>query len=424
MAMCMLFFSAGSFAQEKKQLSLEEVMQLAYHNSNDAKVLDSKVKTRQLEYEASKDSQLPEAKLSGTYLMMNSPTVDLKIPVGGGSEAPDIATNRLFLGQLAVNMPLYTGGKIKNSIKSAEDSWKSSELQAIAEKQNLAIQGMHLYIALYKAQQTTHLIAENIKKSEQQVLDFKAMETNGVIARNDLLKAQLQLSNYKVSYQEAVKNVKILSYQLSTLLGLEENTDFEAITLAKNPDAILLPGNPNDRYEIKSLTAQKDVAQDQLNITKSAYYPTVFATGGYAALQVHNIVTVTNAANIGLGVSYDIGALYKNKKKVNVARQHIEEVDQSLAQTQDRIKTQIQESQQEVVLAKEKQKLFQEAYEQAKENYRIVQDKYNNGVADTDDLLEADVQQLQSQINQAIGDATIVEKYYDLLFASGQLNLK
>lgn len=113
MAMCMLFFSAGSFAQEKKQLSLEEVMQLAYHNSNDAKVLDSKVKTRQLEYEASKDSQLPEAKLSGTYLMMNSPTVDLKIPVGGGSEAPDIATNRLFLGQLAVNMPLYTGGKIK-----------------------------------------------------------------------------------------------------------------------------------------------------------------------------------------------------------------------------------------------------------------------------------------------------------------------
>lgn len=250
------------------------------------------------------------------------------------------------------------------------------------------------------------------------------METNGVIARNDLLKAQLQLSNYKVSYQEAVKNVKILSYQLSTLLGLEENTDFEAITLAKNPDAILLPGNPNDRYEIKSLTAQKDVAQDQLNITKSAYYPTVFATGGYAALQVHNIVTVTNAANIGLGVSYDIGALYKNKKKVNVARQHIEEVDQSLAQTQDRIKTQIQESQQEVVLAKEKQKLFQEAYEQAKENYRIVQDKYNNGVADTDDLLEADVQQLQSQINQAIGDATIVEKYYDLLFASGQLNLK
>jgi len=53
-----------------------------------------------------------------------------------------------------------------------------------------------------------------------------------------------------------------------------------------------------------------------------------------------------------------------------------------------------------------------------------VKNKYDNGVADTDDLLEADVQELQSEINLAIGKATIVEKYYDLLLANGQLNLK
>jgi len=423
-ATCMLLFSMNSFAQDKKQLRLEDVMEMAYHNSSDAKVIDSKVKARQLEYEASKDGYLPDAKLSGTYLLLNSPTVDLKIPMEGGGKMPDITMNQLFLGQLSVNMPIYTGGKIKNNIKSAEDSWKSSELQAVADKQNLAIQGMHIYIALYKAQQTTQLIAENIKKSEQQVVDFKAMEENGVIARNDLLKAQLQLSNYKVSHQEAVKNVKVLSYQLSVLLGLDEDTNYDTINLAANPSAVILSTNPNDRYEIKSLEAQKDVAQDQLNVTKSAYYPTVVASGGYAAIQMHNLVTVTNAANVGVGVSYDIGALYKNKKKINIAKQHIEEVNQNLTQAQDKIKTQIQSSQQEVLLAKEKQKLYQEACAQANENYRIVQDKYNNGVADTDDLLEADVQQLQSKINLAIGDATIVEKYYDLLLASGQLQLK
>src|SRR5690606_13657767 len=61
---------------------------------------------------------------------------------------------------------------------------------------------------------------------------------------------------------------------------------------------------------------------------------------------------------------------------------------------------------------------------QAQENYRIVKDKYDNGVADTDDLLEADVQLLQSEINLAIGKANTVEKHYDLLLANGQLNLK
>ncbi|WP_397386135.1 hypothetical protein [Paenimyroides ceti] len=52
---------------------------------------------------------------------------------------------------------------------------------------------------------------------------------------------------------------------------------------------------------------------------------------------------------------------------------------------------------------------------QATENYRIVKDKYDNGVADTDDLLEADVQQLQSKINQAISKANIIEKQYDVI---------
>jgi len=45
-------------------------------------------------------------------------------------------------------------------------------------------------------------------------------------------------------------------------------------------------------------------------------------------------------------------------------------------------------------------------------------------VADTDDLLEADVQQLQSKINLAISKANTVEKYYDLLLVNGQLTTK
>ena len=59
--------------------------------------------------------------------------------------------------------------------------------------------------------------------------------------------------------------------------------------------------------------------------------------------------------------------------------------------------------------------------EQAQENYRIVKDKYDNGVADTDDLLEADVQKVQSEINIAVAQAGIWDKYYQLLIANGQL---
>ena len=420
----LLMGSMNTYAQETKPLSLEQAMQLAYENSNQSRLFNAKTKSSELAYISSKDNQLPEAKLTGTYMFMNSPSVDLKIPVGEGGGGMEMSSNHLMLGQLSVNMPLYTGGKIKNSIALAKDNWKATELQNMANKENLAVEAMHDYIALYKVKKTTELIAENIKKAEQQVHDFKAMEANGVIARNDLLKAELQLSNYKVSYQEAVKNTKVLNQKLAMLLGLNENTEFKDIQLNHLQNALTSPSNVEDRHEIQSLNMQKQVAQDNLKIAKADYYPTIAATAGYAALNLQNVATITNAANVGVGVSYNISSLYKNNKKVNQAKQHIEETKFAIDDLTDKIKTQIYASEQDVILAKEKQKLYQEAFDQAKENYRIVKDKYDNGVADTDDLLEADVQQLQSQINLAVGEATIVEKYYELKSASGQLNLK
>lgn len=420
----LLATSVFGFAQEKKHLELADVIILAASQSSNAKLLDAQVKTSQLRYEEAKDSRLPESKISGTYLAINNPTVNLNIPTGSG-DGLGISPNQLFIGQLSVNMPLYTGGKIKNGIKSAEDSWKATAYESLASKEQLSLQAVHLYLALYQAQQTADLIAENIKKAAQQVVDFKAMEENGIIARNDLLKAELQLSNFNVSYQEAMKNAKVINYQLNTLLGLDQQTLIEHIRLEELPsmDESMVE-DPAERNEIKSLLSQKDVAQDQLNINKAAYHPTLFATGGYAALHVQNLLTVTNAANIGLGLSYDIGSLYKNKKKIRVAQQQLYSIDEHLAVVNDKIKNEINEAQENVRLAKTKNSLYAEALAQSNENYRIVKDKYDNGVADTDDLLEADVQQLQSKINVALGKASLIEKYYDLLFATGHFTIK
>jgi outer membrane protein TolC len=60
--------------------------------------------------------------------------------------------------------------------------------------------------------------------------------------------------------------------------------------------------------------------------------------------------------------------------------------------------------------------------EQASENYRIIKDKYDNGLSDTNDLLEADVEQLGSNINKTLARANVIQKYYELLSVSGQLN--
>jgi outer membrane protein TolC len=59
--------------------------------------------------------------------------------------------------------------------------------------------------------------------------------------------------------------------------------------------------------------------------------------------------------------------------------------------------------------------------EQASENYRIIKDKYDNGLSDTNDLLEADVEQLGSNINKTLARANVIQNTMSCS-VSGQLN--
>jgi outer membrane protein TolC len=88
----------------------------------------------------------------------------------------------------------------------------------------------------------------------------------------------------------------------------------------------------------------------------------------------------------------------------------------------DYIKIQVQKAIEDYDLALKQNLVYNQAVEQASENYRIIRDKYDNGLSDTNDLLEADVEQLGSNINKTLAKANVIQKYYELLSVTGQLN--
>ena len=138
--------------------------------------------------------------------------------------------------------------------------------------------------------------------------------------------------------------------------------------------------------------------------------------GGYIALDVKNALTVTNAMNFGAGISYDVSSIFKNKKNVEKAKSQALETENKIAILSDRIKEEVQEANENYLLAIKQKEVYEKAQEQATENYRIVKDKYDNGLSNTNDLLEANVDQLQAKINYTISTSNILEKYYELQF--------
>ena len=426
-----LFGIMTTQAQQTTTLSLKEAVSMALTKSDEANLANTKTATKNYETQAVKMNQYPDFKISGQYLRLANADVNLQSTqettegnTSDGKESPKV--NQLILGQANLTMPIFSGFKLKHSIAASQNLYQAEVANASHTKEAIAMRVVQYYADLYKAQQSVDLFKESLKSSQQRVTDFSAMEKNGLIARNDLLKSQLQVSKIQLSLDDAEKNVRLIRYYLNMLLKLDPQTQIEVSTNNIDPNLFTYGVKTEadalqSRKDLEALSFVEQANKENIKVAKSNYYPSVSLTGGYIALDLQNVVQVENAMNVGLGLSYNLSSLFKNGKEVKAAKSRTLEVQQQHAMLTDAIKVQIAQAREGYELSVKQDKVYTEAVAQADENYRIVKDKYDNGLSDTNDLLEADVEDLVAKINQAYAKANVVLKYYELLEASGQL---
>ncbi len=420
----LLFLGTAKMFSQETILNLKEAIELSITKSNEAILANTKIESKKLESSISKNIQYPDLKISGQYLRLTNANVDLKSSNNNNNPPPVV--NQLVIGQANLNVPLFSGFKIQNSIKANENLYQAEVSKAIQTKEEIAMKVVEYYANLYRAQKSVKLIAENLKSADQRVLDFIDLEKNGVIARNDLLKAKLQKSKVQLSLDEMEKNVVVLNFYLITMLklpedfkiGIDENQfDKEKSEFkVRNFEEAL-----QNRKDLEVYKFFEKAGENNIAIAKSGYFPQIALKTGYVALQLQNVVTVTNALNFGLGFNYDLSSIFKVGKEVKLAKNKLSETKQSQEILSENIKIQVQNAAQNYNLTLKQNTVYEEAVGQASENYRIVKDKYDNGLATANELLEADVEQLNSKLNFALSRANSFLKYYEMQSASGLL---
>ncbi|MFK7049227.1 MULTISPECIES: TolC family protein [Flavobacterium] len=414
------------YAQERTNLNLKEALILLEKNNNEILLAQTKVDTKKLEWQQAKDHQYPDIKIGGQYFYITEPTVDLKLKLPFHSSVNPANINQFMIGQANANLPLFAGGKIRNSIQATENLYLAEKAKSSNTKEDVSLKVIEYYAQLYRALKSVELISDNIKSTEQRVKDFINMEKNGIIARNDLLKSQLQLAKIKLSLQEANKNVNITNYALTTLLNLPEGYKIgidEHQFDGQSPISKTIEEKDalENRKDLEILGYLQKANENNIRVAQSNYYPKIGLSAGYIAMSLQNVINVTNAINIGGGISYDLSSLYKTSKEVKTARNKAEELKITQNLLKDGIKIQTQQSIENFNLAQNQNKVYQQAIEQATENYRIVKDKHDNGLATVTELIDADVEQLNAKINYANSRANVLLKYYEMLATSGQL---
>ena len=410
-------------AQNTTKLSLEDAIEKGLGNSKAIKFSEAGIQSAEAKSKSVKNNQLPDLNITGQYQqILSKGTTNIKLPVPSAENSAfsKLSPDHVMMGVAGGSVPIYAGSKISNSIKQSKLAIDVSKLQNESTKEDVVWQVINLYFGLYKTQKTIDVLNENLVRAEQRVVDFKNFLDNGIIAKNDYLSAKLQVSNVKIAIEDATNTYDNLSYRLNILIG---NTTADKIEVEdyKTDEINNTDESLTNRKDIQSLEKQTEIADKNIAIAKAAYYPQLAFTANYYAVDIDKIASVTNSITVGLGLKYDLSSLYKNKHEVNFAKAKKVENELQLEMAKDKARIEIYEAQQKYDLAEKKNKVYDEALEQATENYRIVKDKYDNGLEDTDHLLEADVQQLQAKINKVVGNADQALAGYEYLYTQGKL---
>lgn len=430
MMLGMLAAALPALTQEQKTLSLNEAVALSLKNSKQLRIGDARVQAAAASLKEAEQRRLPDGSVTGGYMRLAEANVDIKrqSSSSGGTSGGAPSVNQAMYGILNVGLPIYTGGKIRYGIESARYLAEAAKLDAATDRAAVIENTVEAYVNLYKARAAVNLVKENLSQAEQRLKDLRNLEKNGLLARNDLLKAEVQASNTELTLLDVENNWQLANVNMNLLLGLPEKT-------ALQPDSAFLQTGGTlqalddyvqgalhgGRNELASLELKGKAAQTGVKVAKADYLPNLQLTGGYIAAHIPNMLTITNAANIGLGVSYNLGSLWKTRAKVEGAEARAREAAASQDLVADQVRLQVNRYYLNYLSSRKKIEVNAKAVEQASENYRIIKNKAANSLATTTEVLEADVAQLQAGLNYAFAKADAVVAYHQLLQSAGQL---
>ena len=289
---------------------------------------------------------------------------------------------------------------------------------ADADKNMIAYNIAQAYNNIFKASKAIEVLEENLAASKKRDSTLYRLEENGLLARNDRLKAQLQTNNIELQLLDAKSNYDLANIAMCILLGIDNNTiinpdsGYLNVTSTKEPFSYYEEQAFKNRKELAAFGLREKAGDLNIKMAKAQALPTVALTGGYIAADIPKVLTITNAINFGVGVQYNIANLWKKNTSLLKAKAQNTELSANESILKDDIKLTVSRDYQQTVYANKKIEILSRALEQSEENLRITKNKYDNSLVTVTDLIEADAALAAAKVNviNAKADAALAIK--------------
>jgi outer membrane protein TolC len=124
---------------------------------------------------------------------------------------------------------------------------------------------------------------------------------------------------------------------------------------------------------------------------------------------------------VGVNVKYNISSLFKTPKAVKKNEAERITINLNREATEDHLNRKIKDAFVQYTQAIDMLKIEEKNVELAEENYRVVENRYNNQLALLTDMLDASTAKLDADVRLVNARVNIIYYYYQLKYNSGTL---
>ncbi len=306
-------------------------------------------------------------------------------------------TRSTFTATLSYN--LFRGFGDYRALKAAKYNTQAQRYLLSAQIADITYQVKEAYIEALRAKSHLRVSMDAVKLLDKQYEDALIKYQVGLITKRDLLKVEVELESARQDLLTSKTNLKKALDTLKRTMGVPFSQEVLVEEVSLPPlDVEDFEGLKrqlfSNRSEIRYYQNLVASLEEEKRSRRAAYFPSIDLSLSYGkwgddyflkstnnGLDYQTRAMVTVKWNLFNGLR-DYAMVREAQFKKMAAAKELQEVEKDLA-------LQLRHAIEDYLVAKDRLKVAVKALDEAKEHYRVTHEAYQNGLADTTDLLDA-----------------------------------
>ena len=427
----LLLLATVVHSQETLPISKAEVLQKATEKNLQIQVAAASYQAAKADYRQSNAIFMPNVNVSYTGIVTTNPLMAF-----GSKLNQEILTQADFNPAL-LNDPEKTQNfatiiEVKQPLlnidgllgrKAAKAKMEAFQLQTERTKEYLVLETSKAYMQLQLAYKAVTVLEKANETAQSNLKMVNNYFKNGMLQKTDLLNVQVRVNEITNQLHYAKSNVQNASDYLAFLLNEDTNGKTYQPT-EELANAITLEASNTSlntaRKDIQAMEKSVEAYKKMFQSSKYGFLPRLNAFGNYQLYDSQFLSTNAKGYLIGAQLSWDVFDGYKHIGKTQKAKAEYNKATIETEQYKKQSQLEINKTNRQLQDAENKVNLSKLAFEQSQEAFRIRQNRFEQGLEKTSDLLTAETQVAQKELEhlQAVFEYNFTKEYLGFLRGS------